>query len=192
MNVSLNSNQIVRANSYTDTKNNDLKNKISSIVSQVSGNVKNVDIKYNNDNSISKAVITVVVSENEAKNIVSSSNSSNNIEIKIIIDKTIKDEIDKTHQYDSTYETSEKDDVVFNEENNDSSKLTYSYTLGPDGKMYVTLSNNKKNLSKPIDPVKQFNLYDTSNKNLEKYKRYNFKNIQTLEKKDSSRFSLNV
>ena len=189
MNVSLNSNQIVRANSYTDTKNNDLKNKISSIVSQVSGNVKNVDIKYNNDNSISKAVITVVVSENETKNIVS---SSNNIEIKIIIDKTIKDEIDKTHQYDSTYETSEKDDVVFNEENNDSSKLTYSYTLGPDGKMYVALTNKKKNLSKPIDPVKQFNLYDTSNKNLEKYKRYNFKNIQTLEKKDSSRFSLNV
>ena len=192
MNVSLNSNQIVRANSYTDTKNNDLKNKISSIVSQVSGNVKNVDIKYNNDNSISKAVITVVVSENEAKNIVS---SSNNIEIKIIIDKTIKDkteEIDKNYPIDNINETTEKDDVVFNEENNDSSKLTYSYTLGPDGKMYVTLSNNKKNLSKPIDPVKQFNLYDTSNKNLEKYKRYNFKNIQTLEKKDSSRFSLNV
>jgi len=192
MNISLNSNQIIRDNSYTDTKNKDLKNKINSIVSQVSGNVKNVDIKYNNDNSISKAVITVVVSENEAKNIVS---SSNNIEIKIIIDKTIKDkteEIDKNYPIDNINETTEKDDVVFNEEKNDSSKLTYSYTLGPDGKMYVALTNKKKNLSKPINPVKQFNLYDTSNKNLEKYKRYNFKNIQTLEKKDSSRFSLNV
>jgi len=192
MNISLNSNQIVRNNSYADTKNKDLKNKINSIVSQVSGNVKNVDIKYNNDNSISKAVITVIVSEKEAKNIVS---SSNNIEIKIIVDNTIKDktkEIDKTYPIDTINETTEKDDVFFNEENNDSSKLNYSYRLGPDGKMYVSLSNKKKNLSNSIDQVKQFNLYDTSNKNLERYKRYNFKNIQTLEKRDSSRFSLNV
>jgi len=192
MNISLNSNQIVRNNSYADTKNKDLKNKINSIVSQVSGNVKNVDIKYNNDNSISKAVITVIVSEKEAKNIVS---SSNNIEIKIIVDNTIKDktkEIDKTYPIDTINETTEKDDVFFNEENNDSSKLNYSYRLGPDGKMYVSVSNKKKNLSNSIDQVKQFNLYDTSNKNLERYKRYNFKNIQTLEKRDSSRFSLNV
>ena len=189
MKISLNTNQIDLRNNYIKQNNDDLKNKINTIVSQVSGNVKNVDITYNDDDSIAKAIITVVVSEEEAQKITA---GSNKIKVKIIIDKSKSIKQEDSIKNNKLLETKDDDDVFFDEENNDTTKMIYSYRLGPEGKTYVSSSIKKDSSLNNNITAKPFNIYSNANKNIEFYKRYNFKNIHSLEKQDSTKFSLSV
>jgi hypothetical protein len=143
---------------------------------------------YNND-SISKAVITVVASEEEAKNLVG---GSDKIKIKIIIDKSKVEEKENVFEKDELLEKETDNDVFFGEENVDTSKTIYSYRKGSDGRIY-SKATTEENLPLKSNIIHEpINIYSTANKNIEIYKRYNFKNIHSLDKKDSSRFSLNV
>jgi hypothetical protein len=143
---------------------------------------------YNND-SISKAVITVVASEEEAKNLVG---GSDKIKIKIIIDKSKVEEKENVFEKDELLEKETDNDVFFGEENVDTSKTIYSYRKDSDGRIY-SKATTEENLPLKSNIIHEpINIYSTANKNIEIYKRYNFKNIHSLDKKDSSRFSLNV
>lgn len=180
---------------YIEQKNDDLKREINSIVSKVGNNVKDVKINYNK-NQITKATITIVVSEEEAKNI---KVQSDKVDIKIIIDKTKKtaNENDKLKNKDNKVSNPKNDDTLYNEslENNKKhNSNVYSFNRGPNGKIYAisTIKKEEDHYKKITPSFKPINIYKNANKNIDIYKRYNFKNIQVRDKKYSNKFSLFV
>ena len=182
-----NSNQI---NPSPLMKNNQtIENKVKSVLSQLPGRIRNISYRYNNQ-TISKAKITVIVSSKEEAEKVRQS-IDDNIDIKIIIQEEIKT---KETASDNSNQKIKENPMKKDEKGRDFSPNIYSYNRGPDGKIYGIIKDKK-------DPYKNssansFRQRDMNNTLREKYinlyKRYNFKNIITKENQQNNNFSLNI
>lgn len=186
-------------------KNQDIKTSVQSAVAQINGQVKTIRYQYNNE-KIQKAVVTVIVSKEEAKKI---KQFSDDVDIRIIIDENLSEE--KTSNSKETKE--ENEDIATKEplrENNTLSKDSdtynealselpeFSMTRGPDNRIYSVINtNNDSRKEKNYDTLpfengsslKQRNTL--AEKNIKAYKRYNFKNIK-IKEREKDHFSMKI
>lgn len=170
--------------------NNNIENKVKSIVSQLPGNIRNISYKYNSQ-SISKAKITIVVSSKEEAAKVRQ-NIDDEVDIKVIIREELKNN-EKVLSDDSLENTQE------NTSNNDQSQKDYSqniysYNRGPDGKIYGIIKDEKDNTTESFanSSINKKINNNFREKYIKLYKRYNFKNIVIKENEQPNHFSINI
>lgn len=184
-------------------KNQDIKTSVQSAIAQINGQVKTIKYQYDNQ-KIQKAVITVVVSQEEAEKI---KQFSDDVDIRIIIDESLSKSEDfekknateknQTHLNEKTVNNPEH----LNNEDDSSPKDPYnlpafSMTKGPNHRIYSVIQTNDdervatEEAIYPINKESFVNLPTTlAKKNIKAYTRYNFKGIKT---KDTDNFSLKI
>lgn len=163
-------------------KDQTVKNKVKSIISQLPGKVRNISFQYNSK-SIAKARITVVVaSEEEALKV--RQTIDDEIDIKVIISDELKDQ--KITPKDNTIKNNQ--DLVTVEKN------IYTYNRGPDGKIYGIIKKENKNTIDPYNPQSKDIIINSSlrDKYISIYKRYNFKNIKIQKNQQENLFYINI
>ncbi|HKL42362.1 MAG TPA: hypothetical protein VJ962_07280 [Clostridia bacterium] len=170
-------------------KDKNIENKVKAIMSQLPGKVKNISYNYDQQ-SISKAKITIVVSSKEEAEKVKQS-IDDEIDIKVIIQKEVKTEESIS---DLPIQKKQQNPLNNSEVPKDFSANIYSYTRGPEGKIYGIIKEENDDstnefINSSIDKKTNYNLRD---KYIKIYKRYNFKNVVIKENQDSNNFSLNI
>lgn len=188
VNQTLNNNQFNQ--SFSMKNNQNIENKVQSIVSQLPGNIRNISYKYNSQ-SISKAKITIVVSSKEEAEKVKQ-NIDNEVDIKVIIREELKN--DEEALSNDIFETTQENSINDNQNSNDYSRNIYSYNRGPDGKIYGIIKNEKDDatiafMSSSTNKKIDNNLRE---KYINIYKRFNFKNIIIKKKQQPNHFSINI
>ena len=181
-----NNNQI--NHSRFSARDQNLENKVKSIISQLPGKIRNINFKYNSQ-SISKAKITIVVSSKaEAEKV--RQNNDDEIDIKVII----REEIKKEETSEDSVQNLQEDTIKGNEDSKDYSANIYSYNRGPDGKIYGIIKEEKDNPTDAyISPLADRDINNNlREKYINIYKRYNFKNIIIQENQHNNNFSLNI
>lgn len=171
-------------------KNQNIENKVKSIVSQLPGSIRNISYKYNS-RSISKAKITIVVSSKEEAAKVRQ-NIDDEVDIKVIIREKLK--ADEAPVSEDALDTTQESSTNNDKNSNDYSRNIYSYNRGPDGKIYGIIKDEKDNAT---DAFMSSSSDKTFNNNLREkyiniYKRYNFKNIVIEKSEQPNRFSINI
>lgn len=171
-------------------KDQNIENKVKSIVSQLPGNIRNISYKYNS-RSISKAKITIVVSSKEEASKVRQ-NIDDEVDIKVIIREELK--ADEASVSEDALDTTQENSINDEQKSDDSSRNIYSYNRGPDGKIYGIIKDEKENateafMSSSSDKTFNNNLRE---KYINIYKRYNFKNIIIEKNQQADHFSINI
>ena len=191
--VLLNTTQITDNNQINQSlfveKDPAVENKVKSIVSQLPGKVRNISFRYNKK-SVTKAKITIVVSSKEEA-IKVRQNIDDEIDIKVIIRDELKEEKESPDtQMNKNQDNNLNDDLI----SNDRSKNIYSFNRGPDGKIYGIIKEKEDNITDAYtSPSQKLSTNNKlSNKYINIYRRYNFKNIKAKDKQENSNFSMNI
>jgi len=191
--VLLNTTQITDNNQINQSlfveKDPAVENKVKSIVSQLPGKVRNISFRYNKK-SVTKAKITIVVSSKEEA-IKVRQNIDDEIDIKVIIRDELKEEKESPDtQMNKNQDNNLNDDLI----SNDRSKNIYSFNRGPGGKIYGIIKEKRDNISDAYTLPSQNSSINNklSNKYLNIYKRYDFKNIKVKDKQENNKFSMNI
>ena len=171
-------------------KNQNIENKVKSIVSQLPGNIRNISYKYNSQ-SISKAKITIVVSSKEEAAKVRQ-NIDDEVDIKVIIREELKADEDLVS--DDTLETTQENSINDEQNSDDYSRNIYSYNRGPDGKIYGIIKDEKDSATEAFMSSSSDKTINNSlrEKYINIYKRYNFKNIIIEKNQQTEHFSINI
>jgi len=173
-------------------KDNALNNKIKALLSQLPGKLRSVNFKYNNNHSITKAEVTVVVSSKEEA-IKVQQNASDGIDINIIIIDDLKN--NKANINNKTQKNDlNKGNKIIKEENNFFEDNTYTYNRGPDGKIYGLIRTEKNEINlRNANTRKNDSINDRLKRQyINIYKRYGFKNIKIKENPQDNNFSIDV